>query len=376
MQSIAAEFNLAETTFVLPPKDSAHTAEVRIFTPRGEMPFAGHPNVGTAFVLARAGTSYGRTIAGERVIFEEKAGLVPITLLKDGATVVGARLASPQALTVGAEIAVELIASACGISVDDIETGNHRPCIASCGAAFILAEVKTRTALAAASPRADVFRDQVAKHPATSILIYTQVDDDTVDIRARMFAPQHGIPEDPATGSANVALIGLLAKLRRSRTCSCRRRSRRASRWGARVCWKQRPKNAAARHCDLYRRPLRAGDARLDRSGVRTSLSSSPRRRGPITPGSHDCGEAVSTRPLTLFRPSATRRMGPAGACHRAGNAGPLRAGTTRGFDASPNFRFEFQTAKASRSRAAARVGLLVDLPFLRGDGAPKGAPW
>ena len=60
MQAVAAEFNLAETTFVLPPKDAAHTAEVRIFTPRYEMPFAGHPNVGTAFVLARAGVSYGR----------------------------------------------------------------------------------------------------------------------------------------------------------------------------------------------------------------------------------------------------------------------------------------------------------------------------
>ena len=214
MQSIAAEFNLAETTFVLPPEDSAHTAQVRIFTPRGEMPFAGHPNVGTAFVLARAGTTYGRAIAGDQVIFEEKAGLVPITLLKDGATVVGARLASPQLLTVGAEIAVELIASACGISVDDIETGNHRPCIASCGAAFILAELKTRAALAAASPRADIFGQEVAKHPATSILVYAQVDEENIDIRARMFAPQHGIPEDPATGSANVALIGLLAKLR------------------------------------------------------------------------------------------------------------------------------------------------------------------
>jgi trans-2,3-dihydro-3-hydroxyanthranilate isomerase len=84
MQAIAAEFNLAETTFVLPPKDGAHTAQVRIFTPRDEMPFAGHPNVGTAFVLARAGTSYGRLIAGDRVVFEEKAGLVAITLLKDG----------------------------------------------------------------------------------------------------------------------------------------------------------------------------------------------------------------------------------------------------------------------------------------------------
>jgi trans-2,3-dihydro-3-hydroxyanthranilate isomerase len=215
MQSIAAEFNLAETTFVLPPKDRAHTAEVRIFTPRGEMPFAGHPNVGTAFVLARTGISYGRAIEGDEVLFEEKAGLVPIALLKDGATIVGARLASPQLLDVGAEIAVELIASACGVSVDDIEIKNHRPCIASCGAAFILAELKTREALAAASPRADVFRQEVTKHPVTSIMVYTQVAEDNIDIRARMFAPQHGIPEDPATGSANVALIGLLAKLHR-----------------------------------------------------------------------------------------------------------------------------------------------------------------
>src|SRR6266481_5706684 len=98
MQSIAAEFNLAETTCVLPHKDSAHSAEVRIFTPRAEMPFAGHPNIGTAFVLARAGISYGRPVDGDSVIFEEKAGLVPIEILRDGATVVGARLASPQPL--------------------------------------------------------------------------------------------------------------------------------------------------------------------------------------------------------------------------------------------------------------------------------------
>ena len=98
MQSIAAEFNLAETTFVLPPKDAAHTAEVRIFTPRYEMPFAGHPNVGTAFALARAGASYGRAIDSDRVIFEEKAGIVPIVLLKEAGKVVGARLASPQLL--------------------------------------------------------------------------------------------------------------------------------------------------------------------------------------------------------------------------------------------------------------------------------------
>jgi trans-2,3-dihydro-3-hydroxyanthranilate isomerase len=214
MQAIAAEFNLSETTFVLPPNDPAHTAAVRIFTPHGEMPFAGHPNVGTAYVLARAGESYGGSITGSRVIFEEKSGLVPIDLLRDGETIAGARLASPQRLSVGNTIAPELIASACGLSIDDIETRNHQPCIASCGAAFILAELKTRDALIRAIPRADVFRLEVSKHPSTSILMYTQVDETYIDIRARMFAPLHGIPEDPATGSANVALIGLLAKLR------------------------------------------------------------------------------------------------------------------------------------------------------------------
>ena len=152
MQAIAAEFNLAETTFISPPKDAAHTAEVRIFTPRSEMPFAGHPNVGTAFVLARAGASYGRPVSGDSVMFEEKAGLVQIEILRDGATVAGARLASPQPLSVGAEIAVELVASACGISPGDIELANHRPRIASCGAPFILAELKSREALCRGKP--------------------------------------------------------------------------------------------------------------------------------------------------------------------------------------------------------------------------------
>jgi trans-2,3-dihydro-3-hydroxyanthranilate isomerase len=218
MQAIAAEFNLAETTFVLPPKDSANTAEVRIFTPRYEMPFAGHPNVGTAYALARAGSSYGRPVPQDRVLFEEKAGLVPITLLHgDGEAISGARLASPQQLSVGADIAVELVASACSLAPDDILTAHHHPCIASCGAAFILAELKSRDALARAAARTDIFHNEIAKLPVTSILIYTQVNEAEIDIRARMFAPHHGIPEDPATGSANVALIGLLAKLRPER---------------------------------------------------------------------------------------------------------------------------------------------------------------
>jgi trans-2,3-dihydro-3-hydroxyanthranilate isomerase len=220
MQSIAAEFNLSETTFVMPPQDPAHTAAVRIFTPKGEVPFAGHPNVGTAFVLAKAGESHGRAVTGNQIIFEEKAGLVPIDILRDGGAVTGARLASPQRFSIGEEIPAELIAAACGLAVDDIETGSHQPVIGSCGLAFILAELKTYAALKSATVHADVFRRDVAKHPVTSILIYTQVDDPAIDIRARMFAPQHNIPEDPATGSANVALIGLLAHLRPDPTLS------------------------------------------------------------------------------------------------------------------------------------------------------------
>jgi trans-2,3-dihydro-3-hydroxyanthranilate isomerase len=214
MQAIAAEFNLSETTFVSPPRDSANTAAVRIFTPRAEMPFAGHPNIGTAFVLARLGASYDRSVARDRVTFEEQAGLVPIEILKEDDRIVGARLAAPQRLSVGDGIAAELVAAACGLAIEQIDTARHRPCVASCGAPFIIAELKSRAALAAASPQAEVFRHDIARQAAVSILLYVQVDETEFDIRARMFAPLHNIPEDPATGSAAVALVGLLAQLR------------------------------------------------------------------------------------------------------------------------------------------------------------------
>jgi trans-2,3-dihydro-3-hydroxyanthranilate isomerase len=138
MQSIAAEFNLSETTFVLPPKQSLHTAEVRIFTPRAEIPFAGHPNIGTAYALATLGSSYG-TAGSDMFVFEERAGLVRLNLIRDGVSIVGARLTAPQPLLRGEEIAPEIVAAACSIGVDDIETANHRPCLASSGMTFLFA---------------------------------------------------------------------------------------------------------------------------------------------------------------------------------------------------------------------------------------------
>ena len=218
MQAIAAEFNLSETTFVLPPQEAGHTAQVRIFTPRAELPFAGHPNVGTAFVLAGAAASAGRPAAGDTMIFEEKAGLVRIELLRDRSVVTGARLAAPQSFSIGETIACEIVASACSIPATDIDTRAHQPCIASCGTQFIFAAIASRGALAAARPRFDVFARDVPATLATGIPtgihLYLETASPVADIEARMFAPLYGVNEDPATGSANVALIALLAKLR------------------------------------------------------------------------------------------------------------------------------------------------------------------
>ena len=206
MQAIAAEFNYAETTFVLPPRDPAHTAEVRIFTPRAELPFAGHPNVGTAFVLARANDT-----SGDRLIFEEKAGLVHMDLIREDGVVVATRLAAPQALSFGEEIAVDLVAAACSLKPADIKVDVHLPRVASCGAGLLFAEVTSRSVLASAAPRADVFARELPRERIVGIHLYEQTREGERDIQTRMFAPEHGIPEDPATGGANVALIGLLA---------------------------------------------------------------------------------------------------------------------------------------------------------------------
>lgn len=207
MQAIANEFNLSETTFVLPPKDPAHTAEVRIFTPKREMQFAGHPNVGTAFVVGR------RRGSSAPLVFEERAGLVPLELLDESGAIIGARLTAPQPLKRGEEVATGIVADACGLSVEDIETARHTPCVAGCGTVFLFAEVKSRAGLERAVPRADVFRRHFPVDGAIGIHLYTRDSDGGIDIRARMFAPGHGVVEDPATGSANVALAGLLASL-------------------------------------------------------------------------------------------------------------------------------------------------------------------
>src|SRR5271165_1242515 len=214
MQAIANEFNLSETTFVLPPADPANTARVRIFTPRAEMPFAGHPNVGTAFVLAHQDAVCGASFNRQTMIFEEIAGLVRMTIDTADGLVRGAALAAPQQFRVMRNVDVATIAQACSLDPSNIEVRGHPPCLASCGTPFVIAEVRDRAALRRAQPRMDVFLSHLPRDEVTGIHLYVEDTEESADFQSRMFAPLHGVSEDPATGSANVALIGLLAHLR------------------------------------------------------------------------------------------------------------------------------------------------------------------
>jgi trans-2,3-dihydro-3-hydroxyanthranilate isomerase len=209
MQAIAAEFNFSETTFVLPPANPAHTARVRIFHRTAELPFAGHPNVGTGFVLAGA----GRDVQG-LLRFEELAGVVDVRVRRNAdGTPSGATIAAPQPLALGPEIAPTTIAACAGLEPDDVCVDQHPPIHASMGNPFILAEV-TPDALSRATPDLASFRRAVAEHPdfsgRFSLHLYTRTPD---CIRARMFAPLARTYEDPATGSANAPLGGLLLSL-------------------------------------------------------------------------------------------------------------------------------------------------------------------
>lgn len=161
MQAIAKEFNLSETTFVLPPADPRNHAKVRIFTPQLEMPFAGHPNVGTGYVLA--------TMAGdppEHYTFEEIAGLVRVHILRNpGGAIYGARIAAPRSLSIDIAIPVDVIAACASLNQSEIATMSHTPLVASVGTPFVIAEVASVEALSRASPDLAAFRAAAARFP-------------------------------------------------------------------------------------------------------------------------------------------------------------------------------------------------------------------
>jgi len=205
MQAIAREFNYSETTFVLPPADPAHTARVRIFTPQSELPFAGHPNVGTALVLARRAA-----VPPSRVLFEEGAGLVPLDIVLEGGAPASAELTAPQPFARGSDAEPTELAVALGLAASDLQTETHLPTVGSVGLPFLFAELAARAALSAAAPDPSRLPALLGAAGAVGVFLYTEEGVGAgFDLSARMFSP--GIGEDPATGSACVALAALLA---------------------------------------------------------------------------------------------------------------------------------------------------------------------
>ena len=214
MQQVAKEFGYSEITFVLPPDDPAHTAKVRIFTPVTEVPFAGHPNVGTAHAIGSLPDLFGRPV-GDRLVFEEKAGLVEVTLERAAGIVTSAEITAPGPLQVGAAVPVGTMAGCLSPESHDILSENHPPRFVSVGLKFILVEVAGLDALARA--RVDLAALQALRdaHPDEqcdcATFVYARTGREAV--RARMFAPFDNVAEDPATGSASAALGAYLASL-------------------------------------------------------------------------------------------------------------------------------------------------------------------
>ncbi|KRP97163.1 PhzF family phenazine biosynthesis protein [Bradyrhizobium pachyrhizi] len=212
MQAIATEFNYSETTFVLPPQDKVNDAQVRIFTVRSEIPFAGHPNVGTAFVLASRAAK-----APARLRFEEKAGLVPVEILSDGGNVIGAELTAPQALQRTNEVSAAAAAACLSLTAADVKTDRHAPQVVSVGLPFLVVEIASREALRRARPDAAAFARTLAEIGRDVVYFYTRdvpASEQPLDLQARMFHPgASGLSEDPATGSATAACAALLADI-------------------------------------------------------------------------------------------------------------------------------------------------------------------
>jgi trans-2,3-dihydro-3-hydroxyanthranilate isomerase len=207
MQQIAREFNFSETTFVF-PGEPPYVRRVRIFTPTQELPFAGHPNVGTAFVLATAG-ELGDIGSGRQVTFDEKAGPVAISIKRREGQGIWCELTAPKRLSLGPSVSVAAVAAAVSLSQEDIVTTVHPPRVASVGVPFVVTQLRDRTALERARPNLNAIDALPAQGLPPDLHLYVQSADE-FDLRARMFAPLDGVPEDPATGSANCALAGLL----------------------------------------------------------------------------------------------------------------------------------------------------------------------
>lgn len=203
MQAIAKEFNLSETVFVLPPDDPRRRAKLRIFTPGAELPFAGHPTVGTAVLLSLMHGDEGAAAFG----LEERVGVVSCVTTRRGERSGYARFRVPKLPAIAGEgLSVSDAADALGLAAADIGFARHAPSKRAVGGAFDLIPLASLDALKRAWPTASFTHHVTGDHPA--VFLYAPSPE---GLRARMYGPGLGIAEDPATGSAVACLAGALA---------------------------------------------------------------------------------------------------------------------------------------------------------------------
>ena len=221
LQAITREFNYAETTFVLPPEDPSHTRRVRIFTPEAELPFAGHPTVGTAHVLVAMGEV---PATGDEItlVLGEGVGPVPVKVQLKNGKPVHAQLTTamlPEERDEG--VTVEQLADVLSLEPADFVGGAHPPRAVSTGIPWLIVPLASVDAVRRARIRMEPWERHLASKWGAWPFVFAMTDgvDDTsapahvqgVDIRARSFLPGSAVPEDPATGSANACLAGYLA---------------------------------------------------------------------------------------------------------------------------------------------------------------------
>lgn len=213
MQTIAREFGLPETVFVFPAANPTHTAKLRIFTPGRELDFAGHPTVGSAVLLATRRFADLSDPIDAMIVLEENVGIVrsAVKLQPEGASYAEftvPKVPAPVAARFGDKSA---IADALGLTSADIGFENHKPSGWTCGSPFLFVPIAGLEPMRRARPRLDGFKDAFGAVDRVGVYLYTRecVHHDS-HFHARMFAPESGIYEDPATGSALAAFGGAL----------------------------------------------------------------------------------------------------------------------------------------------------------------------
>jgi trans-2,3-dihydro-3-hydroxyanthranilate isomerase len=215
LQQIAREMNLSETVFVLAPTDPAAAAKIRIFTPTQEIPFAGHPVLGTFFVLGKL-RRFPLTEPVTRVVHECNIGLFPVELhVRDG-EITRVVMSQPKPLFLGAVEPVKdlfEVANALGLSKSLI-TGTKLPVeIVSTGLPVMIVPVRTLTAVRSIAPNVTALKELCERYGANGVMVFTTVTVEAFStVHTRMFAPSIGVLEDPATGSASGALGAYLVQ--------------------------------------------------------------------------------------------------------------------------------------------------------------------